>query len=186
MAAVLRPDWYASSTKPRRRPNRPASTPHQPTPRVTRGARPLALPGIFAQGYRPGVRFPHGTAGDGDDRQGYRGLGRRKRGRASALIRRTLPHLRFRRSESRMSVEQVELLRVVVRMGRDGLVVTAYLSEVGRFELQSELHQRVCNVRGSFIGDSVFGRFGWALARHRGRSRPTLQFRPSCGSSCLR
>jgi hypothetical protein len=40
---------------------------------LMRGALPLALPGIFAQGYRSRLPFPHGTAGDGDDRQGYRG-----------------------------------------------------------------------------------------------------------------
>jgi hypothetical protein len=49
--------------------------------------------------------------------------------------------------------------------------VAAYLSEVGRLELQSEFHQRVRDVSGGFIGDGVFGRFGWALARYRGRSR---------------
>jgi len=48
--------------------------------------------------------------------------------------------------------------------------VAAYLSEVGRLELQGEFHQRVRDVSGGFIGDGVFGRFGWALARHRGRS----------------
>ena len=40
---------------------------------LMRGALPLALPRIFAQGYRSRLPFPHGTAGDGDDRQGYRG-----------------------------------------------------------------------------------------------------------------
>ena len=56
---------------------------------------------------------------------------------------------------------QVELPRiVVVTVGRDGLVVTANLGEVGCLEFQSELHQRVCNVSGGFIGDGIFGRFG--------------------------
>src|SRR5947209_7470847 len=75
---------------------------------------------------------------------------------------------------------------VVVTFWRDGLVVTAYLGEVARLELQGDLHQRVRNVSGGFIGDGVFGRLGCALARHRGRSGLTLQSRPSCGSSCLR
>jgi hypothetical protein len=48
--------------------------------------------------------------------------------------------------------------------------VAAYLSEVGRLELQGEVHQRVRDVSGGFIGDGVFGRLGWPLARHRGRS----------------
>jgi hypothetical protein len=30
------------------------------------------------------------------------------------------------------------------------------------------------------------GRFGWALARHRGRAGLTRRSRPSCGSSCPR
>src|ERR1700693_1973386 len=76
--------------------------------------------------------------------------------------------------------------RAVVTFWRDGLVVTAYLGEVARLELQGDLHQRVGNVSGGFIGDGVFGRLGCALARHRGRSGLTLPSRPSCGSSCLR
>ena len=38
-----------------------------------------------------------------------------------------------------MVAEQVELPRAVVTFGRDGLVVTAYLGKVGRFELQGKL-----------------------------------------------
>ena len=45
------------------------------------------------------------------------------------------------RSEGQMFAEQVELRRIVVACGRDGLVVTAYLGEVGRLELQGEFHQ---------------------------------------------
>src|ERR1700681_1114180 len=89
-------------------------------------------------------------------------------------------------SERRMFAEHIELPRIVVTFWRDGLVVTAYLGEVARLELQGDLHQRVRNVSGGFIGDGVFGRLGCALARHRGRSGLTLQSRPSCGSSCLR
>src|ERR1700719_2742246 len=93
---------------------------------------------------------------------------------------------RFQRSERRMFAEQVELPRVVVMLGCNGIVVTAYFGEVGRLELQGEFHQGVCNVSGSFIGNGVFGRIFWALARHRGRSGLTRRSRPSCGSSCLR
>src|ERR1700704_6496714 len=65
------------------------------------------------------------------------------------------------RSEGGMFAEQVELRRVVVvTCGRIGLVVSAYLGEVGRLELQGDLHQRVRNVGGGFIGDGVFGRMG--------------------------
>src|SRR6202166_1485969 len=67
-------------------------------------------------------------------------------------------------SERRMFAEHIELPSIVVTFWRDGLVVTAYLGEVGRLELQGDLHQRVRNVSGGFIGDGIFG-------RHRGRSR---------------
>jgi len=70
-----------------------------------------------------------------------------------------------------MFAEQVELPWGGATSWRDRLVVTAYLSKVCRLELQGEFHQGVCNVSGSFIGDGVFGRIFWALARHRGRSR---------------
>jgi hypothetical protein len=40
------------------------------------------------------------------------------------------------------------------------LVVPENLSEVGCLECQGELHQRVRNVSGGFIGDGIFGRFG--------------------------
>ena len=56
-----------------------------------------------------------------------------------------------------MFVEQFELPTIVVTFWRDGLVVTAYLGEVARLELQGDLHQRVRNVSGGFIGDGVFG-----------------------------
>jgi hypothetical protein len=60
-----------------------------------------------------------------------------------------------------MFAEQVELPRVIItRRGHDGLVVTAYLREMGRFELQGKFHQGVRNVSGGFIGDRVFGRWG--------------------------
>jgi hypothetical protein len=68
--------------------------------------------------------------------------------------------VRFQRSEGLMFAEQVELPTVVVTFWRDGLVVTAYLGEVGRLELQGEFHQGVRNVSGGFIGDGVFGRLG--------------------------
>ena len=60
-----------------------------------------------------------------------------------------------------MVAEQVELPRSVgITFRRDGLVVAADLGEVGRLEFQGELHQRVRNVSGGFIGDGIFGRFG--------------------------
>jgi hypothetical protein len=52
----------------------------------------------------------------------------------------------------------------------DGLIVAAYLGEVGRLELQGEFHQGVCDVSGGFVGDGVFGWPGFGLARHGGRS----------------
>src|ERR1700692_3474692 len=67
---------------------------------------------------------------------------------------------RSQRSERRMFAEHIELPRIVVTFWRGGLVVTAYLGEVGRLELQGDLHQRVRNVSGGFIGDGVFGRLG--------------------------
>jgi hypothetical protein len=63
-------------------------------------------------------------------------------------------------SKRRMFAEQVELRRIIVTCGRDGLVVTAYLGEVGGLELPGDLHQRVRNESGGFVGDSVFGRMG--------------------------
>ena len=50
-----------------------------------------------------------------------------------------------------MFAEQVELPTVVVTFWRDGFIVTAYLGEVARLELQGEFR---------FIGDGVFGRLG--------------------------
>src|SRR6266700_6699664 len=69
-----------------------------------------------------------------------------------------------------MFTEQVELPWGGTTFWRDRLVVTAYLGEMGRFELQGEFHQGVGDVSGGFVGDGVFGRFGFAPARHRGRS----------------
>ena len=86
-----------------------------------------------------------------------------------------------------MFAEQVELPRIVVTSGCDGLAVTAYLGEVGRLELQGELHQGVRNVSGGFIGDGV-SRAIW-LARLRVivvAPGLTRRSHPSCGSSCLR
>jgi hypothetical protein len=69
--------------------------------------------------------------------------------------------LRSQWSERWMFGEQVELPGIaVVTSGRDGLVVTTYLGEVGRLELQGDLHQGVRNVSGGFIGDGVFGLWG--------------------------
>jgi len=89
------------------------------------------------------------------------------------------------RSEVRMCAEQVELPRiVVVRCERGGLVVTAYLGEMGRFELQGDLHQRVSDVGGGFIGDGILV---WRAERVIVVvSGLTRQSRPWCGSSCLR
>jgi hypothetical protein len=47
--------------------------------------------------------------------------------------------------------------RIEVVRWRDGLVVTAYLGEVGVLELQGKFHQGVCDVSGGFVGDGVFG-----------------------------
>ena len=49
---------------------------------------------------------------------------------------------------------------MVVTFGCDGLVVTAYLSEMGCLELEGDLHQGVRNISGGFIGDGIFGRWG--------------------------
>ena len=66
-----------------------------------------------------------------------------------------------RHSEGRIFADQAELPRAVaVTVGCDGLVVTANLCEVGCLETQGELHQRVCNVSGGFIGDGIFRQFG--------------------------
>ena len=61
-----------------------------------------------------------------------------------------------------MFSERVKLPRGVgVTFRCDGLVVAANLGEVARLEFQGELHQRVGNVSGGFIGDGIFGqRFG--------------------------
>ena len=65
-----------------------------------------------------------------------------------------------RASEGAMFAEQVELPRIVVTFGCDGLVVTAYLSEMGCLELEGDLHHGVRNISGGFIGDGIFGRWG--------------------------
>ena len=108
-------------------------------------------------------------------RKNARGAGRTKEcpqqeNKKTGLVLKACACGRFQRSERRMFAEQIELPRVAVRSGRDGLVVTAYLGQVGRLELQSEFHQRVRNVSGGFIGDGVSGQFVWALACHRGCS----------------
>src|SRR5438445_2314378 len=66
---------------------------------------------------------------------------------------------------SGMFFEQIELSWDGAACWRDGLVVTAYLGEMGRLELQGEFHQGVGDVAGGFVGDGVFGRFGFAPAR---------------------
>jgi hypothetical protein len=48
-------------------------------------------------------------------------------------------------------------LRIAAGFPRDGLVMPADLGQVGGLELQREFHQRVCDIRGSFIRDSIFG-----------------------------
>jgi hypothetical protein len=47
-------------------------------------------------------------------------------------------------------------LRIAGTLLREGLVVAADLGQVDSFELQSEVHERVCDVSGGFIGDHVF------------------------------
>ena len=58
---------------------------------------------------------------------------------------------------ARMFFEQIELARHRSACWCDGLVVTAYLGEVGLLELQGKLHQGVCDVSGGFVGDGVLG-----------------------------
>jgi hypothetical protein len=53
--------------------------------------------------------------------------------------------------------ERIALARSGVGCWRDGLVVAAYLGEVGRLELQGEFHQGICDVSGGFVGDGVIG-----------------------------
>ena len=64
--------------------------------------------------------------------------------------------------------EQIKLARVVVGRGRDGLVMPAYLSEVGGLELQGEVHQRLGNIGGGFIGRGVFGQWIAGLGHRDG------------------
>jgi hypothetical protein len=66
-----------------------------------------------------------------------------------------------KQSERRMFAEQIELPRGVgVTFGRDGSVVAADLGEMAFLEFQGELHQRVRNVSGGFIGNGILRRFG--------------------------
>ena len=81
---------------------------------------------------------------------------------------------RKRRSERRMPGKQVELPRVVVTPGRDGLVVTAYLGKVGRLEWQGEVHQHLRNIGGGFVERGVFGRWIGGLGRPE-RTFPRLR-----------
>lgn len=62
-----------------------------------------------------------------------------------------------------MFVEQIELPQVVVS-DHDGLIVTAYLTEMGLLEVHGELHQGIRDVGGGFVGDGIFRAFG----RHGG------------------
>ena len=55
-----------------------------------------------------------------------------------------------------LSFEQIELAWDGTTCWCDGLVVTAYLGEVGGLELQGEFHQGVRDVSGGFVGDGVF------------------------------
>ena len=48
--------------------------------------------------------------------------------------------------------EELELTRVLVGLGRDRLVVAAYLGEVVVLEVERELHQGVTYVSGGLIG----------------------------------
>ena len=77
------------------------------------------------------------------------------------LAARVEPKNRPSNSERRMVAEQIELPRSVgMTFRRDGSVVAADLGEMGRLEFQGELHQRVRNVSGGFIGNGMLGRFG--------------------------
>lgn len=57
-----------------------------------------------------------------------------------------------------MSSEQVELARIVVGLGGNRLVVPADLGVVVVLELEGELHQRLGDVSGGFIGEVEFVR----------------------------
>jgi hypothetical protein len=46
------------------------------------------------------------------------------------------------------------LRRIAVPLG-EGLVVAADLGQVDGFELEGEVHERVCDVSGGFIGDGA-------------------------------
>ena len=59
-------------------------------------------------------------------------------------------------SERRIFAEHVELPRVVVMTGCEGVVVMAYFGEVSRLELQGEIHQGIGDVSSGFIGEGVF------------------------------
>ena len=63
------------------------------------------------------------------------------------------PDRPFRWFEGLLPGEQVELARVLVRLGADGFVVAAYLSVVVCLEVEGELHQCLGDVGGGFIGD---------------------------------
>jgi hypothetical protein len=54
------------------------------------------------------------------------------------------------------------------RLLRDSLMVAADLGQVDSFELQSEVHERVCDVSGGLIGDRVFRQRNRLLGRHGG------------------
>ena len=49
--------------------------------------------------------------------------------------------------------------------------MAADLGEVGRLELQGELHQRVGDICGGFIGDGVFWRLGCCACASSGSLR---------------
>src|SRR5262245_64826714 len=54
-------------------------------------------------------------------------------------------------SDRLLATEEIELARIVVGLGRDWLVVTAYLGVVVCIEVEGELHQCLGDVSGDFI-----------------------------------
>jgi hypothetical protein len=93
------------------------------------------------------------------ERKNARGAGRTKEWtrEADEKLGSDLRSIALAAVSSGMFFEQIELAWDGAGCWCDGLVVTAYLGEVGRLELQGEFHQGVCDVSGGFVGDGVFG-----------------------------
>ena len=55
--------------------------------------------------------------------------------------------------QGRLLREEVELGRIVLRFGCEGLIVTTYLGVVVFLKVECELHQRVSDVSDGFVGE---------------------------------